>query len=209
MNDRTPQILFVDAVDSPGIEQRMERLVPWVLHSDRAYYSVVYAHHDTRQTLTDRICDPDSEIALQNMRLLIADDRIQGGFIAFAGRQLLRRREADVVDLYRHTEPHLRGELRRRLKDVLQLFAPVAPNDLYVSKMQLYPGMNGPALSQPLMEECIRKARGAGFERIRVDVDTESEIFADVFHQAGFEVIDRGEAPIAGIQYLNMALDLR
>lgn len=208
MNKRLTQLLFVDAVDSPGIEHRMERLVPWVLHSDREYYSVLLEHHDTRHKLAQRICDPDSELSLHNMRLLIADDEIAGGFIGFSGHQLLRRREADVVDLYRDTEPHLRPELRRRFQDVLHLFAPVAPNDFYLSKIQLYPGMNGPALSHPLMEECIQRAHGAGFERIRVDVDTECEVIGDVLGENGFEVLSRGEAPIAGIEYQNMALPL-
>ncbi len=208
MNERATQILFVDAADSTGIEHRMERLVPWVLHSDRAYYSVLLARHDTPHKLAERIASPDSEISLLNMRLLIANDEIAGGFIAFSGRQLLRRREADVVDLYRNTDPHLRPELRRRLKDLLHLFAPVGPDDYYLSKMQLYPGMNGPALSQPLIQECIRRARGAGFERIRVDMDADCEIMVDVCRERGFEILRRGEAPIAGIQYLNMALRL-
>lgn len=208
MNDHEMQLFFVDAVDSPGIEYRMERLVPWVLHSDRQYYRVLFAHHDTPKKLAERIACPDSEVSLLNMRLLIADDEIAGGYIGFSGRQLLRRREADVVDLYRDTEPHQRAELRRRLKDLLHLLAPVGPNDFYVSKMQLYPGMNGPALSQPLMEECIQRARRSGFERIRIDVDCDGEIIADLCREHGFEIIRRGEAPIAGIQYLNMALTL-
>lgn len=208
MTDRQPQIVFVDAIDCPGIEQRMNRLVPWILHADQRYYSVVFAHHDTPEQLADRITDPDSEIALQNMRLMIADDRIEGGFVAFAGRQLLRRREADVVDLYRKTEPQLRGQLRRRFRDLMPLFAPVAPNDFYLSKFQLYPGMNGPALNQPLVDECIRRARAEGFDRIRVDVDSDDELVVDMCRRNEFAILDRGHAPIAGIEYLNMALPL-
>lgn len=207
MNESSPHILFIQAARSPGIEQMLDRIVPWVLNSDRAYLRALLTGLDTPKILANWLLEEKSEIALQKTRLLIADDRMAGGFIGFAGRQLRRRRETDLVDVVRRSDES-RSDLRDRLKDLLPLFAPVAPNDFYVSKLGISPGMSEPTMAKQLVDECIDCARRDGYDRVRIDIDAEDKPLTDLLVTRGFAIVDRGEATDAGVSYLNLLREL-
>lgn len=204
MTESRPHTMFVDAEKSPGIEQMLDRVVPWILQSEQGYYCRLLEGHDPQMTIGRWLSTPDSEHSLQKMRLLIADDRIAGGFTGFSGRQLRRRRETDLVDLVRRSQDPRCSDLRRRLKDLMPLFGPVAPGDFYVSKFGISAAFDRSQLFEPLLVECLTRARREGYTRLRIDVDDADEDLCSFLRRQGFETRHEGRAVDAGITYLNM-----
>lgn len=198
------QLQFVDATKSPGIRHKTRRLVPWVKAADEDYFQLLLEGFGPDDIIADWMRCADSELALQNMRLLIADDRIAGGYIGFAGRQLHRRRERDLIDLIRRFGSARQSKLRRRLKDLMSLFGPVEPNDYYLSKIGTAPGLDDPSLEQKLVEDCIERAGRAGYDRLRTDIDESDRRLRDLLATNGFEQIDWGCAERAGLVFANL-----
>ena len=208
MTHNQPHIMFVDAHKSPGIEAKIDRLIPWMIIPENRLYCALMEGHDAKPTLRRWIANPDSELTLNKMRLLIANDRIGGGFTGFAGRQLQRRRETDLVDLVRTARTQRCPKLRGRLRDLMPLFAPVAPNDFYVSKFGVAPEWANRGLEKPLLDDCIRRARDVGYDRIRIDIDARHSRLYELLAENGFQAFQKGTANHAGITYLNLVLPL-
>jgi len=208
MTDRRRDLLFIDADNRPGITSRIDSIISWTVPPERSLYCALLEGYDADRTLRRWMTNPKSELALQNTQLMVASDRVAGGFTGFAGRQLGRRRETDLIDLVRRAKRPRCPRLRRRLKDLMPLYAPVAANDFYLSKIGLSPGSNADKLGPPLVHACIRRARNGGFDHIRTDVDADDCELLPILFDSGFQIRHRGQAPDAGLTYLNMALKL-
>ncbi len=208
MTDRQQDLLFIDADNRPGITSRTDSIISWTVPPERPLYCALLEGYDAERTLRRWITNPQSELALQNTQLMVASDRVAGGFTGFSGRQLRRRRETDLIDLVRRAKRPRCPRLRRRLKDLMPLYAPVAANDFYLSKIGLCPRANTDELGPALVDASIRRARNGGFDHIRTDVDADRCELIPILSDSGFQIRHRGQAPDAGITYLNMALKL-
>lgn len=208
MTDANTHIMFIDADRRPGIEEIVDRMIPWMIIPENRFYCALLEGHDAKPTLRRWIKNPDSELSLHKTRLMVANDRIGGGFTGFAGRQLQRRRETDLVDLVRNAARKRCPKLRPRLRDLMPLFAPVAPNDFYVSKFGVAPEWNHTDLHQPLLDECLRIAEGGGFDRVRIDIDDRNGPLFGLLDDNGFTVRQTGKADEADIRYLNLVREL-
>ncbi len=208
MNESPSQIYFVQAHKLPGIDARLERVIPWIRDSDRAYYDRLLADCCVDTTLARWARNRDSEIALHKIRLMIADGHIAGGFVAVSGRQLARRREADLIDLARQAGALVSPNLRRRIQAVYPLIGAVAHNDLYLSKLGTTADFSGRGYEELLLDECIKRAETVGFSRLRIDVDRDDPIIPDLCAENGFDLFDRGVTPDGQVTYLNLVREL-
>lgn len=207
MNDRS-QVQIVWAHKVPKIEQKLQDIVPWVREAGRPYFDVLFTGSEMDSLLADWVGRSSSELAAQRMRLLIQDDRICGGYIALAGQELAGCRQADLLALARDSGSYSYGELRARMEDLRDLFAPVEENDFYLSKIGVHPQMQGQGLSHYLMSDCIKRARQGGFRRVRTDVPAQGSVARELCRGYGFEAIYRGKARTSSLRYLSLALDL-
>lgn len=204
MNETPKQLQFVHAHQVPGIEHRLDYIVPWVRDSDRRYYEVLLADHDIDATLRRWMQNPDSELALQKTRLLIADDLVAGGYVGFAGRQLLRRREADLIDLAR-AHGNLRcPNMRQAIQRVHPLMGSVAPNDFYLSKIGVTAELRGRELEPTLLDACFDQAQAAGFDHMRIDIDDGDDFTRTLCTAKGFETLQKRRSPAVEIGYVQM-----
>lgn len=206
MNETSQQLLFVRADRVPGIKSRIHDLVPWIYGSDRRYFEILLAGYPQGETLTRWMKRGDGEIDLSRTHLAIADDEIAGGFVAMRGAEVATRREADILDLVRHTRELDRGRLRPRIQDLFPLFGPVKSTDFYVSKFGLLPGAARirPHLGEPILEYCVEVAKNSGASRIRIDVDQTDRFVSDLCDESGFREIRKGRADRARITYRNL-----
>lgn len=206
MTRRTRQVQIVWGHKTPEIEQRLDRIVPWVLDAGRPYYDVFLEGTDPREVITRWLQRRSSELALRRTRLAVADDRIAGGYVAVAGRQLAAARQADLLDLARLMGKRSYSELRARMNDLENLFAPVEAHDFYLSKLGVIQQMEDRELEHPLMDDCIRRARHGGFGQVRTDVCEDDEEMRELFETYGFRPIHRGKASTGDLRYLSMSL---
>lgn len=207
MNKRS-QVQIVWGHKTPKIEQKLQDIVPWVREAGRPYFDILLRGSDLDSTLRGWIQRNTSELSTHRMRLMIRDDRICGGYIALAGQELAGCRQADLLDLARDSGAHSYGELRARMEDLRDLFAPVEENDFYLSKIGVMEGGRWQGLSHQLMEDCIWRARQGGFRRVRVDVPERGAAARELDRGYGFEAIYRGRARQSNLRYLSLALDL-
>ncbi len=190
------------------IEHRLHEIVPWLRNSDSPYFELLFVGLDG-DTMTRRwLTRSDSEIALAQAHVLSAADRIIGGFIGCAGRQLARRREADIIDLARQIGDPGSPKLRMQIRDIYTLSSPVPTHEYYLSKLGAIDGMETHQPQQFLLESCIERARRVGFDGVRVDIDESDRVLSRLFVDNGFEVIDRRKAPVSNVRYLNLVKPL-
>ncbi len=210
MSDSLRHILFIMAHKVPAIEERLYQLVPWIYRCDRRYFEILLTGHHVGSTLARWMKRADAEIALSRTRLLIADDRVAGGFCAMAAREVVPRREADILDLIHHSDDPRSPELRARIKDLIPLFGPLKRRDLYISKLGLSPDIASQkhALAEALLHECVGYAMGQGADRLRIDVDETDQFVCDLLNDFDFKPIGRRRAQVSEITYLNLARPL-
>lgn len=208
MTRPTSQIQIIWGHKTPNIEKKFNDIIPWVREAGRPFFDIYLDGTDTDSTIARWLQRGSSELSLQRTRLLVADDRISGGYISLAGRDLISCRQADLLDLAREMSDHNYSDLRARMDDLSDLFAPVEENDFYLSKIGVMPRMQTKGMSHHLMRDCIRRAKQGGFRRVRVDVPEQREIARELYRAYGFEPIYRGKTPISDLRYLAMVCDL-
>lgn len=204
MNESTNSLRIQSAHQVPGIHDRLHEMVPWLRHADSPYFELLFAGRDGDAMTRRWLKRSDSELALQSTQVLIAEDRLAGGFIGFSGRQLGRRREADIIDLARQIGNPRCPRFRTQISDIYTLTSPVARDSYYLSKLGILPEIDAHPLRQFLLESCIERARHIGFKHLRFDVDEANTVLSRLFADNGFEVIARRQARVSSIRYLNM-----
>ncbi len=208
MTNRSEQVQIVWGHKTSNIEQKLEDIIPWVHQSDQPYLEVFLKGADTREVLTRWLQRRSSEISLRRARLLIADDRISGGYIAVAGSELRGCRQADLLDLAREMGNQSYSDLRERMEKLGDLFAPVEEHDFYLSKLGVMPRVEGRGLSYRLMDDCIRRAEQGGFGQVRVDVPEHYDETVEWYKTYGFRPIYRGRTQDGSLRYLAMVCDV-
>lgn len=199
---------FVWGHKTPNIEAKFDDIIPWVQEAGRPFFDIFLDGADQRATLRRWLQRRSSEVSLHRTRFLIADDRIAGGYISLSGLELPGCRQADLLDLARSMGSESYTELRDRMEDLRDLFAPVEENDFYLSKLGLLHQYESPSLRQVLLDDCVRRARQGGFRRVRVDVPERERSIRDFFGGQGFDAVYRGKAPSSNLKYLSMVFDL-
>jgi GNAT superfamily N-acetyltransferase len=208
MNRRAHSVQFAWGHKTPQIQAKLPDIVPWIHEAGRPYFDIFLEGADPHFTLSRWVQRRSSEISLHRTRLLIHDDRIAGGYISLAGHDLPGARQADLLDLAREMTDRTYSELRERMEDLRDLFAPVEDNDFFVSKIGVLPSQLGRGLSQHLLDDCLRRARQGSFRRVRVDVPEHHQRARELFRAYGFEAVYRGKSSLSNLRYLAMVCDL-
>ena len=193
---------------TPRVEAKIQDIIPWIHEGGRPFFDVFLAGADPQRTLRRWLMRRSSEFSLHRTRLLLFDGRIAGGYITLAGRDLPAARQADLLDLAREIQDHTYGDLRERMDDLRDLFAPVEDNDFFLSRLGVLPSFQGRGLDQHLLDDCLRRARQGSFRRVRVDVPEGHHPLRDLLRSYGFRAVYRGKSPLTNLRYLAMVCDL-
>lgn len=161
----------------------------------------------TAATLGAWMRRPSSELWLERVALALLGDEAVGMYVALPGRELQHCRQEDTLALLKTVghDPAARAALHERIEVSKDLFAPVGPDEFYLSKMGVLPAHRGKGLGRALTNAFLAAGRAAGFARFRLDVSADNEPAVRLYASSGFRVESGSEA--AGLRYLAMRRD--
>jgi GNAT superfamily N-acetyltransferase len=161
----------------------------------------------SRSALRAWLARPESEISLERVVVARSLRTIVGAYVALSGADLRRARDADVLALFARVarRPAERARLIERLAIAQALFAPVGPEDWYLSKIAVVRRCRGQGIGRAITEEYLRSGFAVGFRRFRLDVSADNGHAVEIYRSLGFVVEAEREA--AGMRYLAMTLD--
>jgi ribosomal protein S18 acetylase RimI-like enzyme len=152
---------------------------------------------------------PSSEVAFERATLLLRGDGVDGFFVALAGSDLGRSRKADSLALLMQATGADRSRIHDRLAAARSLFAPVAADEWYLSKLAVAPGARGGGLGGRLCDAYLEAGAEHGFERFRLDVDAANDAALRLYERRGFRVAYEGATADGGLEYVGMTLEAR
>src|SRR5205823_4935845 len=95
---------------------------------------------------------------------------------------------------------------RERFVTLAALFAPVASDEFYLSKIAVCPRARGHLLGRVLLDHYIEKGRRMGFRRFRLEVSHTNLGAIRLYESAGFRTVERRRSERHDLTYLSMAL---
>lgn len=158
-----------------------------------------------RAALEGMLQRDSSEVAASRVIVLLDGERLAGMYVALDGAELSRARKADTLALLGEAgSPESRSTLLARMAKARELFAPVAADEYYLSKIGVAPDLRRKGYGRALFEEYVSAGRAAGFTRFRLDVSADNEAAIALYRSAGFRIeADRETGPL---RYVAMAL---
>jgi GNAT superfamily N-acetyltransferase len=138
------------------------------------------------------------------MTLLLANDAVAGVYVALPGAEVASCRKADTLALLRELEKRERDAVLRRLAAVRSLFAPVAANEWYLSKLAVASPFRGLGLGRRLVERYLAAGAERGFSRYRLDVDAADDAAVELYRSYAFRVVHDASSEEAKMRYLGM-----
>jgi ribosomal protein S18 acetylase RimI-like enzyme len=210
----------------------LPQALPLVHAAAQAYFDLLFGGGDAARTqLAAWLARPSSEVALERTTLLLRDETVAGLFVALPGAALGGCRRADTHALLVAAGREGRQALLRRLETLRSLFAPVADDEWYLSKLAVAPALRGRGLGGRLLQAYLRAGEEAGFPRCRLDVEAGNAAAIGLYEAHGFRIVPdpaaRAAPPVsdtaprsvrdvsetcqrqgAGLRYLAMALEV-
>ena len=183
-----------------------DTLVPlafsWILAAGQPYYDWLCGGRDAAErTVAMWMKQPSSEVFIQRMRFLQCGSEIAGGIIGLGGAELRKARIADVNSYWAMLDLHSRGALIEKLSGSLQVFAPVAEDEYYVSKLGLARSFQGKGLAKVLVQHCLAQGTALGYSKFRADIQTENKPSLRCARVIGFEIFCTGESSDGALRY--------
>lgn len=208
MAETSSSLLILSGDELSGVEFHLPKLITWLRDAGRPHHELLLSGTDPDAVLRAWIERSTSEFALKNIRVLIADDDIAGGYLAMPGREVDRRRQEDLLDLARRRGRAAYAHIRACVRDLYPLFSPIRRNDFYLSRIGILPHKRGRGLAHHLIQDCIERATARGADRIRLDVSGDNAIAISLFQSHRFEIDYRGHALGANLFYEGMKREL-
>jgi ribosomal protein S18 acetylase RimI-like enzyme len=189
------------------------QVLPWVREAGEPYYSWFFEGivpvDRLEAILTSWMRRRSSEVSVERAVLLMIGDRAVGGFIGLGGADLQTCRRADTLAALQAAGRDGRSLLAERIQQGQDLFAPVAVNEFYLSRLWVAIGSRRAGHGVRILREYLRTGMAQGFRRFRLDVWAENRPAVELYRTFGFDVIRESSNDRAGMAYLSMALELR
>jgi ribosomal protein S18 acetylase RimI-like enzyme len=196
--------------DEPSAARFLPATVPLVHEAAQTYFDWLFGGPNDALAHLDRwLRRPSSEVALERVILLLERDLVQGAYVALSGADLAACRKADGRALLTNTPRDGRPALLRRLGAVRSLFAPVAADEWYLSKLAIAPAARGRGLGGRLVEAYLDQGAAAGFTRYRLDVEADNAGAVKLYAAHGFRVMHEASSDSAKMRYLGMTMEAR
>jgi len=195
-------ISFRSLREFPDPDTLLPHALPWILAAGQPYYDWFCGGRDVAQrTVAMWMRQPSSEVSIQRMQFLQCGREIAGGIIGLTGAELKKARTADMDSFWATLDVPSRGALIERLSQSLQVFAPVAEDEYYASKMGLAGSFLGQGLARVMVERCLDQGSALGYSKFRADVQTENEPSLRCCLSIGFEIFYTGQSADGVLRY--------
>jgi ribosomal protein S18 acetylase RimI-like enzyme len=193
-------------------ERWIPQVLPWVREAGDPYHSWFLggcaSAERTDSILAGWMRRRSSEVSVERAVLLVTADRVVGGFIALGGVDLQARRRADTLAALQAAGRDGRGRLAERIRVGQHLFARVAADEFYLSRLGVATAFRGAGHGASILRKYLDTGVAGGFRRFRLDVSAENRPAVELYRAFGFQVIREASDDRAGMVYLNMALEL-
>lgn len=195
-------ITFRGVQDIPDAEALIPHASMWILAAGQPYFDWLCGGREAAErTVAMWMKQPSSEVFFQRMRFLQRGSEIAGGIIGLGGAELKKARIADVNSYWKTLDVHARGSLIQKLSQSLQVFAPVAEDEYYVSKIGLARSFQGKGLAKVLVEHCLDQGTALGYSKFRADIQTENKPSLRCARVLGFEIFYTGQSADGALRY--------
>lgn len=181
-------ISYQAAMDTPSPDSFVLHALPWILEAGNPYYRELLGMAGSVSVLEAWMHRASSEVSIRRVQFLVCDSQLAGGFIALGGAELRKARKADGIALMTGVRTEGRSALMNRLTNLAHLFAPVADDEYYLSKLWLAPQFRGKHLGGLLLGRYIEEGLRLGYTRYRLDVHTENETAIRCYRSVGFVI---------------------
>jgi ribosomal protein S18 acetylase RimI-like enzyme len=202
---------FQPLAEDQNADRRIPEILPWVVQAGDPYYSWFFRGIGLAgrpdPVLANWMRRRSSEVSVDRAVLLVTGERAVGGFIALGGQDLEVCRRADTLAALQAAGREGRSLVAERIQQGRELFAPVAKDEFYLSKLWVASAFRRAGHGGRLLREYVRTGMAQGFRRFRLDVWAQNRPAVELYRTAGFEVLRESSDRRAGMTYLHMALE--
>jgi ribosomal protein S18 acetylase RimI-like enzyme len=188
------------------------QILPWVAQAGDPYYRWFFEGIGLggrpESILADWMRRRSSEVSVERAVLLVTHDCAVGGFIALGAPDLQACRRADTMAALQAAGRDGRSLLAERIRQSQELFAPVAEDESYLSKLWVASRFRRAGHGIRILREYLRTGMAQGFRRFRLDVWAQNRPAVELYLAAGFVVLRESSNDRAGMTYLSMVLEL-
>lgn len=195
-------------VDEPReIERDAAQMAQWIFDSGSQFFTVLFGSRARAiENLQNWVERESSEFSARQATLAYAHGDPAGMIIGVCGDEIPQRRRADLLALIQQTAAADRIALKAKLENIAELTAPVSAGDYYVRTLAVDAAQRGRGLGRELLKQAMQEARGLGFERVRLDVDSDNAVARALYASAGFSSIYEGRVDALRLHMHSLAL---
>jgi ribosomal protein S18 acetylase RimI-like enzyme len=186
----------------------VNKLAPWVIAASRPFADWYFGEPEVAaEIVTEWMARPTSELYVG--RAIVYDDEHGepgGCIIALPGHEVAAARAADFAQFCSEiaAEPEADEVIAEVMTVSRELFPPIEPEDLYVSRVGVDAAQRGKGVGRALVEAAIEEFRERGMRGCRLDVSADNRAAIRAYEAAGLEVVSTSHSPIAGLTYCAM-----
>lgn len=191
-------------VDYPG------GALDWIHEAGNPYFDWFFGGPTAARTMLEpRMHDDSSEVSPAGATLLLdgPDRRVVGGFLAWDGAELRRRRASDAIAYLRSAGEAGRATVVERMATSRDLFAPVEPDEFYLSKLGVRSDSRLRGHGRFLLASFLESGHDRGWRRFRLDVNTANDAAIRIYRQQGF-VFGPAARLTPDVEYVTMHLSV-
>ena len=190
----------VASSDDPALN---ELLTDWGLAAGGAFDLWRFGGpHHTRAVLGHWVGRPSSELAARRWVVAEKDSVPVGGFSVLIAPELAAARRADLLALARLARRN--PSLIARVSAARNLFPPVDPSDLYLSRIAVSAGMRRHGVALFMLEGTTPLARARGCSAIRLDVSADNNAALALYEKHGFVTVAESSLADPPMRYVAM-----
>jgi ribosomal protein S18 acetylase RimI-like enzyme len=202
---------FRPLAEDQDADRWIPEILPWVVQAGDPYYSWflrgIGLTGRPDPVLASWMRRRSSEVSVERAVLLVTGECAVGGFIALDGQALQASRRADTLAALQAAGREGRSLVAERIQQGRELFAPVAKDELYLSKLWVASGFRRAGHGRRLLQEYVRTGIAQGYRCFRLDVWAQNRPAIELYRTAGFQVLRESGNDRAGMTYLHMALE--
>lgn len=155
-----------------------------------------------RAVLGAWIARESSEIAARRWVVAEEDGVPAGGFAALTAPELDAARRADLLALAQLATRDT--SLLARISAARDLFPPVDPSDLYLSRIAVAADFRGHGVATFMLEGIARSARDRGCSAVRLDVSADNDAAVSLYRKHGFAPVIENDLEDPPMRYVAM-----
>jgi ribosomal protein S18 acetylase RimI-like enzyme len=198
-------IEFKTVADFPDPDALVPHALPWIASAGSPYFEILFGSEETAHNiLAAWIRRRTSEVSIWRANFLLVDGQFAGGVLGLGGPELRKARKADSVAILMSVKPQDRDALMERLSNFSGLFAKVADDEFYGSKLGVNPEFRGKKLGSVLHDFWEVEGQRLGFRKFVLDVRADNEHAIKIYRAHGFEVTELTESKDKTVRYYTM-----